>query len=139
MHAEDGEGEAVDPDAEARRNRGRDELADELLPPAQPAEVVDRADGCRDGGAEQQPAHIAVEVEERERRDEDAEEQREPAETRHRARVRAPSLPRSVDDSQQPSHSADGRRQQYDDQHGDAEAVEDLEVVPELVPDHFVP
>ena len=54
----DREREAVDPDAEADGDRRREDLAAELLPPAQSAEVVDRADGRRDRGAEQQPAHV---------------------------------------------------------------------------------
>ena len=37
-----------DPDPEADRDRRRGDLAAELLPPAQAAEVVDRADGRRD-------------------------------------------------------------------------------------------
>ena len=57
VDADDREREAVDPDPEADRDRGGDELAAELLPPAQAAEVVDRADGRRDRGAEQQAAH----------------------------------------------------------------------------------
>ena len=48
----------VDPDAEADGDRRGDELAAELLPPAQAAEVVDRADGRRDRGAEQEAAHV---------------------------------------------------------------------------------
>ena len=82
---DDREREAVHPDAEADGDRGGGDLAAELLPPAQPAEVVDRADRRRDRCAEQQAARLAGEVEERERRDEDPEEEREPAEPRHRA------------------------------------------------------
>ena len=59
--------------------------------------------------------------------------------SRGTARVFARRPPRLVDDAEQPRHSPDGRRQQDDDQQRDAEAVEDLEVVAELVPDHFVP
>ena len=83
--------------AERRRHR-RGERPD---PPSfchqrKPAEVVDRADRRRDRRAEQQPARLAAEVEERERRHEDPEEEREPAEPRHRQLVEPPS-PRAVD------------------------------------------
>ena len=59
VHADDRERELVHPDAEADGDRCGEDLAAELLPPAQPAEVVDRADGRRDRGAEQQAAHRA--------------------------------------------------------------------------------
>ena len=54
--AEEREREAVDPDAERRRDRGRDELAGELHRWREPAEVVDRADDGRDRRAEQDAA-----------------------------------------------------------------------------------
>ena len=117
-----------DPDAEADRDRGRSDLAAELLPPAQPAEVVDRADRRRDRGAEQEPAHLAREVEERERRDEDPEEEREAAEAGHGAAVEAPPL-RPVDDAEQPGHAADRRGQQHDDRRSEQRAPDDLEVI----------
>ena len=58
LDAEQREREAVHPDAEPAEDRGGDDLAAELLPPAEAAEVVDGADGRRDGGAEQDPAHL---------------------------------------------------------------------------------
>ena len=67
-----GQREVVDPDAERRRDRGGQHLAGELHDRREAAEVVDRADDAGDGGAEQDAAHLAREVEERERRDEDA-------------------------------------------------------------------
>ena len=82
--AEEREREVVDPDAEDGRDRGGDELAGELRPRREPAEVVDRADDRRDRRAEQDAAGLAGEVEERERRNEDPEEDREPAEPRNR-------------------------------------------------------
>ena len=109
------------PDAEADGDRCREELAAELLPPAQAAQVVDRADGRRDRRAEQEAAHRRIEVEERERRDEDAEEEREPAEPRHRARVRAALVAGPLDDAEQARHPADRRREQHDDHQRDAE------------------
>jgi hypothetical protein len=139
VDAEDRKGEPLDPDPEADRDARRDELAAELLPPAQAAEVVDRADGRRHGGAEQQAAHAPVELEKRERGDEDPEEQREAAEPRHRAGVGAAAVAGAVDDAEHAGHAADGRRQEHDDHEGDDEAVDDLGVLPELVADHFVP
>jgi hypothetical protein len=50
------EREPVDADAEADRDAGGGELAAELAPPGQSTEVVDRADGGRDRGAEQDAA-----------------------------------------------------------------------------------
>jgi hypothetical protein len=89
LDAEDREREAVDPDAEAGRDRGGRDLAAELLPPDEAAEVVDRAHGGRDGHAQQQALRLAPERQERERRHERPEEQREPAEARHGAAVDA--------------------------------------------------
>ena len=82
---------------------------------------------------------LRVEVEEGERRNEDAEEQRDAAEARHRARVRAASLPRPVDDAEQARHAADRGRQKNDDDQRNREAVEDLGVGAKRVADHFVP
>ncbi len=79
MHADNGKREALDPDPEAGRDRGGDELPAQLLPPAETAEVVDRADRGRDCRPQQEAAHVSVQVEEGERRHEDAEEEREPA------------------------------------------------------------
>ena len=90
------ERERVEPDAEADRDRGGEHLPAELLPPAEAAEVVDRADGRRDRSAEQNAAHLAAERQERERRHEDAEEQREPAEPRDTAAPARPSRGRST-------------------------------------------
>src|SRR5205823_1409801 len=90
--AEHGEREAVDPDPEARGDRGRRELAAELLPPAQAAEVVDRADERRDRRAEEQTARLATEVEEGERGNDDPEEERDPAEPGHRQQVQPPAV-----------------------------------------------
>ena len=84
------------------------DLAAELLEPAQPAEVVDRADGDRDRGADQQPARLPAEVHERERRHEDPEEERDPAEPRDGPDVQPPAA-RRVDDAEPPRHPADRR------------------------------
>ena len=116
------------------RHRGGEQLAAELLPPAQPAEVVDRADGDGDGRAEQQPARVAVERQEGERRDEDAEEERDAAEPRHRGAVQAAAAGR-VDDAEHPRHAADRRRQQHDDDERDERTPDDLQVVAEDVDD----
>ena len=59
-------------------------------------------------------------VEEREGRDEDAEEEREPAEARDRARVRAAAFAGAVDDAELSCDSTDGGRQQNDDDERDA-------------------
>ncbi len=114
VDADDREREAVHPDAEADRDRGGEHLAAELLPPAQAAEVVDRADRRRDGGAEQHPAHPAAERQERERRHDDAEEERQPAEARDRGPV-ALALLGAVDEAEMAGRRADGRRQEEDD------------------------
>ena len=112
-----------------------------LRPGAQHAEVVDRADDGRDRGAEQDAARLAAELEERERRHEDAEEDRDPAEPRHRVRVQPPRL-RPVDDAEQPRHPADrGRQQDHDHERGDR-AVENLadgRAARPSVLRHFVP
>jgi hypothetical protein len=52
VDAEDREREAVHPNPEAHRYRCGCDLAAELLPPPQSAEVVDRTDGRRNGCAE---------------------------------------------------------------------------------------
>ena len=106
----------------------------ELLEPAQPAEVVDRADRDGDRGAEQQPARVAAERQKRERRHEDPEEEREPAEPRDRRAVEPPAAGR-IDDAEQPRHPADGRRQQHDDDERDERSPDDLKVVAENVDD----
>ena len=81
------------------------------------------------------------ELEERERRDDEAEEEREPAEARHGERLtRRPPGP--VDDAEQPRHPADRRGQRDDDHERDHGAVDDLEVVGERSPTsrrYFVP
>ena len=118
----------LDPDAEADGDHGRDDLAAELLEPAQPAEVVDRADGDRDRGADQQPARLAAEVHERERRHEDPEEERDPAEARDRPHVQPPAA-RRVDDAEPPRHPADRGREQHDDHEREQRAPDDLQVV----------
>ena len=75
-------------------DRGREDLARELRQRASPRKSSTAPDDARDRGAEQDAAHLAREVEERERRDEDPEEDRQPTEPRDRplvepARVRA--------------------------------------------------
>ena len=119
------------------------DLPAELLPPAQAAEVVDRADRRRDRGAEQDPAHLAAERQERERRDDDPEEERDAAEPRHGAGARPARALGAVDDAEQARHPAHGRRQQDDHDERDERAPHDLEVAGQLVPDHgrayFVP
>ena len=67
--AEEREREVVDPDAERGRDRRREHLARELRDRRETAEVVDRADHAGDRGAEQDAAHLAGQVEERERRE----------------------------------------------------------------------
>ena len=122
---------------EPRRHRGREHLAAELLEPAQPAEVVDRADGDGDGRAEQQPARVAAERQERERGHEDAEEEREPAEPRHRRAV-DPAAAGRIDDAEKARHPADRRRQQHHDDERDERTPDDLQVVAENVDDAVV-
>ena len=103
MDADERERESIDPDAEAGQDRGRGHLAPELREPGQAAEVVDDPDGDGDRRTEQQPAGLLAEVQEGERRHEHAEEEREPAEARHRQLVHAPA-PRHVDDAEPARH-----------------------------------
>src|SRR5205085_11352764 len=103
---------AMHPDTGAGRDRGGADLAAELLPPAQAAEVVDRPDCRRDRGAEQDAAHLAAERQERERRHEAAEEEREPAEARHPARRGAASVLRAIDGAEEARPAADRGPQQ---------------------------
>ena len=67
-------------------------MPDELRARRQPPEVVDRADGRRHRGAEQDAARLTAEIEERERRHEDPEEEGEAAEARDRVDVEPPLL-----------------------------------------------
>ena len=128
-----GQREVVDPDAERGRDRRREHLAGELRDRFETAEVVDRADDARDRGAEQDAAHLVGEVEEGERRDDDPEEDREPAEPRDRPPVET-ALVGPVDDAEQPRHAADRGRQQDDDAEGDQGPVQDLRCRPQVVP-----
>src|SRR6478735_5053513 len=114
MDADDREGELLHPDAERRGNRRGEDLPAELLPPVEPAEVVDRADDRRDAGAEQDAAQLAAERQERERRDEDAEEERETAEPRDLVPRTVPFV-RAVRKAEISSGAADDRCQQQDD------------------------
>ena len=126
------ERDVVDPDAEHRRDRRGDDLPAELHGRREPAEVVDGADDGRDRGSEQHAAALAGEIEERERRHEDPEEDRETAETRDRPAVDPPPLG-PVDGAEHPRHPTDRRRQQHDDDERDDRAVEDLRRRPQLV------
>ena len=128
--AEERKREVVDPDAEEGRDRGGDELAGELAPRREHAEVVDRADDGRDRRAEQHSPRFPAELEERQRRHEDPEEEREPAEPRDRVDVQPPAL-RPVDDAEEPGHAPHRRRQQDHDHERDGRAVENLGVSPE--------
>ena len=85
-------------------------------------EVVDRADDARDSGTEQHAPHLAGEVEERDRRNDDADEDRQPAESRDGTLV-DPACVRMVDDAEKASHAADRGRQQDDDAEGDHSSV----------------
>ena len=138
--ADEREREMVDPDAERRRDRGCENLARELRQRGDTAEVVDGADDACHRGAEQDAAHLPRQVEKGEGRHEDPQEDREPAQPRDRPPVE-PALVRGVDDAEQPRHPADCGRQQHHDQEGDRGAVEDLRVVPKLMPSatYFVP
>ena len=117
------------------------DLAAELPPPRQAAEVVDRADRRRDRSAEQDPAVGPVELEERERRHEDPEQQRDPAQPRDRMRVDAAGLPRLVHDAEVPGEPPDARRQEQDDDEREQEPPDDLRVVAKGVHElrYFVP
>ena len=95
------------------------ELPRELPEPRQAAEVVDDSDRHRNGRAEQQAAVLPAGVEEGERRHEDPEEEREPAEPRHRQRVDAPPTGK-VDDAEPPRHPSHRRRE--DDDHNERDA-----------------
>ena len=131
----------MDPDPEAGRDRGGGDLAAELLPPDESAEVVDCPDGGRDRRAEQQPLRFAAERQERQRRHEDPEEERDPAEPRHRPAVEPPRR-RLVDDAEEPGHPPDGGRQENHDSERDSGTPEHLEVVGERLPHsdrYFVP
>ena len=137
--SEEREREVVDPDAEGRGDRCREHLAGELRERRKPPEVVDRADDAGDGGAEQDPAHLAREVEERKRRHQDPHEDREPTEPRDRSAVEPP-LAGVVDDPEEPRHPADRRCEQDDDQQSDRGAVQDLRIGPKRVHvTYFVP
>ena len=94
------------------------ELAGELRRRREAAEVVDRADHRRDRGAQQHAAALAREIEESERRNEDAEEDREPAEPRDRASVE-PARVGLVDGAEHARHAADRGREEDDDDEGD--------------------
>ena len=130
----------VDPDAEERRDRGRDHLAGELPARLEDAEVVDRAHDRGDGGAEEDATRLGAELEEGERRHEDPEEDRDPAESRDRVLVQPPRL-RAVDDPKQARHPADRGREQDHDHEGGDRAVENLWMVAQRVhrPLYFVP
>ena len=73
-------------------------------------------------------------MKERERRHEDPEEEREPAEARHRQLVDAPPAG-EVDDAEPPRHPSHRGREQDDDGERDERAPDDLEVIGELVED----
>ena len=127
------------PDPEADRDRGRSNLTAELLPPAQPAKIVDRTDRRRDRGAEQEPTRLAGEVEKRERRDKDPEEESQATEAGHGAPVEASPL-RPVDGAEQPGHAADRRGQQHDDRRSEQRTPDDLQVIGKRVQHlYFVP
>jgi hypothetical protein len=132
----------VHPDAEAGRNRRGSDLAGELLPPAEPSEVVDCADDRRDRGTEQDAAHRAAQWQKGERRRDDPEEQREAAQARDAARCRPPAAFGAIDGAEQACHPADRRREEHDDDEGSERTPDDLQVLRQLGPDHgayFVP
>ena len=136
-----GKREVVDPDAERGRDRRGQHLAGELRHRREAAEVVDRADDARDRRADHDAAHLARQVEEGERRHEDAEEDREPAEPRDRAPVEPPPV-RLVDDAEEPRHAADRGRERDHDHERDRRSVEHLGVLPEVIEHcalYFVP
>ena len=86
------------------------------------------------------PSALAREVEERERRYEDPEEDREPAEPRDRTSVDPPRV-RPIDCAEHPRHPADGRRQEHDDDERDDRPVQDFGRRTQLVEHqrYFVP
>jgi len=140
VDAEDRKREAVDAHAEVDCDRGRPDLATELHPPGQAAKVVRHADRGRERRAEQDPAIGPREVEEGERRDEDAEEEREAAEAWNRLQVDAPAFDRLVDDPEHARDAAHGRGEYEHDHERDEEAPDDVQVVPEGVEHgYFVP
>ena len=143
LDAEEGEREAVDRDPEADRDRGGEALAPELRPPVQAAEVVDDPDTGRDRGSEQDSPVRPVQLQEGERRHEDAEQERDPAQAGDRPDVQAPPLTRLVDDAEDAREAPDRRRQNEDDAERDQEAPEDFRVVSKGLPhasgDYFVP
>jgi hypothetical protein len=75
-----------------------------------------------------------VDVEERERRYEQPEEEADPAEAGHRQRVDAPA-PGDVDDAEPAGHPSHRRGQEDDEGEGDERSPEDAEVVGKLVED----
>src|SRR5689334_22616919 len=130
MDPDDRERKAVHPDAESDRDRGGGDLTEKLLPPDEPAEVDDRADRRRHCGAEEQAARLGRQVQERERRHEDPEEERKAAEPWHRTAVQPTGL-RPVDDAEQPRHASDCRREQNDDDERDERAPDHVQVMRE--------
>ncbi len=134
VDADEREREAIDPDPEPDRNTGGGELPAELPVPRQPAKVVDDPDRDRDGRAEENAAVLAAGVKEGERRHEHPEEERQPAEPRHRQLVDAPPAGQ-VDDAEPPRHPSHRRREQNDDDERDNGAPDDVEIVGELVDD----
>ena len=112
----------------------RRELAAELREPRQAAEVVDDADGDRDRPRRAGSAVLASRVEEGERRHEQPEEERQPAEPRHGQRVDAPPAGQ-VDDPEPPRHPSHRRREEDDDDERDDGSPDDVEIVGELVED----
>src|SRR5439155_15046665 len=139
VHPDQWEGESLHPHAEARRDRGRQDLPTQLLPPGQPAEVVDRSDRGRDPCADQHTSQLTAERQEGERGDEDPEEEREAAETRDL--VAGPfALDGTVDKPEVPRRTTDRRREDEHDRERGERAPKHFEVVGELAPDHyFVP
>ena len=85
-----------------------------------------------DRRAQDDPTHIAREVEEREGGRQDPEEDRQPAEARDRPLVQPP-LVGLVDHPEQARHPPDRRRQHNDDREGDQRAPQELGVRPEVV------
>src|SRR5262249_51997815 len=123
------------------RDRRGEQLPGQLRRRRQSAKVVDRADDARDGGSDHHAAHLTRQLQKRERRDEDAEEDREPAQPRDRAAVESPPVG-LVDHTEQASHAAHGRRQENDDHERDRRSVEHLWVIPEALEHaafYFVP